>query len=81
MSFPRDEVEQAFQNYFTVGIVNEDWVAWSKLFTDDATYHDHFWGTFRGPAEIERHRERTVTIESVNRPTRRRSSPRRETTV
>jgi hypothetical protein len=61
MSFPRDEVEQAFQRYFKVGIVNEDWVAWSKLFTDDATYHDHFWGTFRGPAEIEQFLEGTMS--------------------
>jgi hypothetical protein len=61
MSFPRDEVEQAFQRYFKVGIVNEDWVAWSQLFTDDATYHDHFWGTFRGPGEIERFLEGTMS--------------------
>jgi hypothetical protein len=60
-SFPREEVEQAFQHYYTVGIVNEDWVAWSQLFTDDATYHDHFWGTFVGPSEIERFLEGTMS--------------------
>jgi hypothetical protein len=59
--YPRDEVEQSFQHYFKTGIVNEDWVAWSKLFTDDASYHDHFWGTFHGPAEIEQFLEGTMS--------------------
>lgn len=58
---PRDEVEQAFRHYYLTGIVNEDWTAWSQLFTDDATYHDHFWGTFHGPKEIEAFLEGTMS--------------------
>lgn len=61
MPAPREEVEAAFQHYFKTGIVNEDWVAWSQLFTDDAVYHDHFWGTFRGPKEIEMFLEGTMS--------------------
>jgi hypothetical protein len=60
MSFSRDEVEQAFRHYFLVGPVLEDWVAWSQLFAADATYTDHFWGTFDGPAEIQRWIEGTM---------------------
>jgi len=33
----RDEIEAAFRHYFLTGPVYEDWVAWSRLFTDDAT--------------------------------------------
>jgi ketosteroid isomerase-like protein len=60
MSFSRDEVEAAFRHYFMVGPVLEDWVAWSQLFTEDAVYTDHFWGTFDGPAEIQRWIEGTM---------------------
>ena len=52
-SHSRDEVEEAFRNYFIVGPVREDWIGWSKLFTDDAVYFDHYYGRFRGPKEIE----------------------------
>lgn len=58
--FPREEIEQAFHHYFKVGIVNEDWVGWSQCFTEDATYHDHFYGTFVGPKEIEQFLEGTM---------------------
>jgi hypothetical protein len=61
VSFPRAEVEDAFRTYYLTGIIYEDWVAWSRLFTDDATYDDHFWGTFTGPAEIERFLETTMS--------------------
>jgi SnoaL-like domain len=59
---PRDEVEAAFRHYFRTGPVGEDWVAWSRLFTPDATYNDHFWGTFHGPAEIQRFLEGTMSF-------------------
>jgi hypothetical protein len=59
--FPREEIEQAFHHYFKVGIVDEDWVGWSQCFTEDATYHDHFYGTFRGPKEIEMFLEGTMS--------------------
>jgi limonene-1,2-epoxide hydrolase len=59
--FPRDEIEHAFRRYFLTGPVNEDWVAWSRLFTDDAVYTCHFWGTFHGPAEIQTFIEGTMS--------------------
>ncbi|MDO8361530.1 MAG: nuclear transport factor 2 family protein [Actinomycetota bacterium] len=52
-NFSRDEVEAAFRHYFLTGPVMEDWIAWSRLFTDDAVYFDHYYGKFRGPREIE----------------------------
>jgi ketosteroid isomerase-like protein len=61
-AFPRDEVEAAFRRYFLTGPVGEDWAAWSRLFTPDATYTDHFWGTFHGPAEIQRFLEGTMSF-------------------
>ncbi|OZG30491.1 polyketide cyclase [Williamsia sp. 1138] len=58
--FDRAEVEAAFRHYFMVGQVAEDWEAWANLFTDDATYTDHFYGTFTGPNEIVRFIEGTM---------------------
>jgi limonene-1,2-epoxide hydrolase len=58
--FTRDEVEAAFRHYFMVGPVLEDWEAWSNLFTDDAVYHDHFYGKFTGPDQIVRFLEGTM---------------------
>jgi len=57
----RAEVEAAFKTYFMTGPVNEDWASWSRLFTDDAPYNDHFWGTFHGPLEIQRFLEGTMS--------------------
>jgi SnoaL-like domain len=57
-------MEAAFRLYFMTGPVHEDWQGWSRLFTDDALYHDHFWGTFRGPSEIERFLEGTMSAAS-----------------
>lgn len=37
-----EEVEREFRRYFMTGPVLEDWAAWANLFTDDATYFDHF---------------------------------------
>lgn len=56
----RAEVEAAFKHYFLTGPVMEDWIAWSQLFTDDAVYFDHFYGRFRGPAEIQLFLESTM---------------------
>ena len=60
--FGRDEVKAAFQHYFLTGPVGEDWVAWSQLFTEDAPYFDHFYGTFRGPHEIQMFLESTMSF-------------------
>jgi hypothetical protein len=54
------EVEREFRRYFMTGPVLEDWHAWAHLFTDDATYFDHFYGTFTGPDEITRFLEGTM---------------------
>jgi ketosteroid isomerase-like protein len=59
-AFERDEIEAAFRHYFLTGPVMEDWIAWSQLFTDDAVYFDHFYGRFRGPAEIQVFLESTM---------------------
>jgi ketosteroid isomerase-like protein len=59
-SVSRDEIETAFRHYFLTGPVLEDWVAWSQLFSDDAVYFDHFYGRFRGPAEIQLFLESTM---------------------
>jgi ketosteroid isomerase-like protein len=58
--YSRAEVEEAFRHYFLTGPVGEDWVAWSRLFSDDAVYFDHFYGRFRGPAEIQKFLEATM---------------------
>jgi hypothetical protein len=60
--FSREEIEEAYRHYVLTGLVGEDWVAWSQLFTDDATYLDHFYGTFHGPAEIQKFLESTMSF-------------------
>ncbi|WP_459979887.1 Cif family virulence factor, partial [Mycobacterium avium] len=54
-----EEVEREFRRYFMTGPVMEDWHGWAHLFTDDATYLDHFYGTFTGPDEITKFLEGT----------------------
>jgi hypothetical protein len=56
----RDEVEREFRRYFMTGPVLEDWQAWANLFTDDARYFDHYYGTFTGPPEITAFLEGTM---------------------
>jgi SnoaL-like domain len=58
--FDRAEVEREFRHYFMTGPVLEDWAGWANLFADDATYFDHFYGTFTGPDEITRFLEGTM---------------------
>jgi SnoaL-like protein len=62
--FSRQEVDAAFRHYFLTGPVREDWRAWSRLFTDDATYTDRYYGTFTGPAEIQQFLEGTMPFAS-----------------
>ena len=50
--FSRAEVEEEFGRFYEVGCVVEDWTAWADLFTDDARYVEHFWGTMIGRDEI-----------------------------
>jgi hypothetical protein len=49
----RQEVEEAFQRYWTTGPVDEDWEGWVNLFVPDLSYRDHFWGTMHGREEIQ----------------------------
>lgn len=50
--FARSEVEAAFAHNWETGCVKEDWATWSRLFTEDAVYLDHFWGPLHGVAQI-----------------------------
>jgi hypothetical protein len=49
MSFPLEEVEEAFRRYWALGAVGEDWDAWcDECFTDDVHYVEHILGTKEG---------------------------------
>ena len=50
--FTRDELEQAFRVYWRTGAVGEDWNAWCDLFTEDALYVEHMYGTMHGREAI-----------------------------
>ena len=52
--FPRAEIEEAWATFQRLGAGEHDWAGWAALFTDDALYEEHFLGTFRGRAAIER---------------------------
>lgn len=60
--FDRNEVEEAFKNYFLVGPALEDWIGWTKCFTEDAVYFDHHYGYFRGREEIRLFLESTMMM-------------------
>ena len=51
----RDELERAHQHYMDTAArcaASGDWRDWADLFTDDALYLEHTFGTFHGPEEI-----------------------------
>ena len=51
----REELEQAHQHYMETAArcaASGEWRDWADLFTDDAVYLEHVFGTFRGPDEI-----------------------------
>jgi len=52
-TYPREEIEAAFAEYRRLGVGEEDWPAWAKLFTDDALYEEHNLGVFKGQKAIE----------------------------
>jgi len=51
----REELEDAFEHYQQVGLeagTSGDWSPWADLFTEDATYVEHVYGTFGGREAI-----------------------------
>jgi hypothetical protein len=51
----RDELEKAFETYLEAGAragASGDWTEWPEIFTEDATYIEHHFGTFHGRDEI-----------------------------
>jgi ketosteroid isomerase-like protein len=51
----RDELEEAFDHYRRTALeagTSGDWNAWADLFTEDATYVEHNFGTFGGREAI-----------------------------
>ncbi|TMK78339.1 MAG: nuclear transport factor 2 family protein, partial [Actinobacteria bacterium] len=53
----RDELEKAFEAYLEAGAragASGDWSEWPDIFTEDATYIEHHFGTFRGRDEIRK---------------------------
>ena len=51
----RDELELAFAHYCDVrehAIATGDWRRWAALFTEDARYVEHAYGTFHGRQAI-----------------------------
>jgi uncharacterized protein (TIGR02246 family) len=54
-TYTRDELEVAFAAYQAAGAEagrTGDWSAWADLFTDDARYVEHHYGTFEGREAI-----------------------------
>lgn len=52
--FSASELDAAFRRYWQTGAVGENWDAWADLFTEDATYVEHHYGTFGGREAIRR---------------------------
>ncbi len=51
----REEIERAFADYQATAAeagASGNWRAWADLFTDDATYIEHHYGTFTGKEAI-----------------------------
>jgi hypothetical protein len=67
--FTRAELEEAFEHYQTVAAEaasSGDWRPWAELFTDDATYVEHLFGSFTGPEEIYRWISETMSTAPNN---------------
>lgn len=48
----RAEVQAAFEQFWTVGCIDEDWSAWVDRLTPDVEYVEHHFGNFRGRDEV-----------------------------
>ena len=59
----REELQAAHDNFVEVAAVaarTGDWRPWADLFTDDAEYEEHVFGSFRGPDEIHAWIQKTM---------------------
>lgn len=48
MTFEVGEIEEAFRHFWNVGMIREDWDAWSDCFTEDVDYYERMLGTMKG---------------------------------
>ena len=67
IAFSRAEIERAFADYqaAVTGIVDSgDWASFADLFTEDATYEEHAFGTFTGREAIRSWVVETMTVVS-----------------
>lgn len=48
----RAEVQAAFEQFWTVGCIDEDWSAWVDRLTPDVDYVEHHFGDFRGRDQV-----------------------------
>lgn len=62
--FSRAELEEAFQNYQQTALeagTSGDWTKWADLFTEDATYIEHLFGTLGGREAIRNWISKTMS--------------------
>jgi ketosteroid isomerase-like protein len=60
----RDELEDAFDNYQRTAMqagTTGDWDSWADMFTEDATYIEHHYGTLGGREAIRRWIKETMS--------------------
>ncbi len=53
--YTREEIQEAFDHYQAMALkagTGGDWNCWADLFTEDATYVEHLYGTFGGREAI-----------------------------
>ena len=63
-NWSRAEIEDAFARYQEAAAAagaTGDWNGWADLFTDDATYIEHHYGTLHGREEIRRWIDQTMS--------------------
>ncbi len=62
--YSRAEIEEAFDHYQATALaagLSGEWRAWADLFTEDATYVEHVFGTFGGREAIYNWIQKTMT--------------------
>jgi ketosteroid isomerase-like protein len=65
----RDEIEEAFETFRRTALEagrSGDWSAWADLFSEDATYVEHLYGTFGGREAIRRWISKTMAEYPAN---------------